>query len=173
MTCCASLLRFLECPFLAPTDTHQLMYHDVKWRLYYYSQKTWSGYIFACFLKQTGLTHSHHLLVRLLDVPLHQILSLLSNFNHIWQKGRSLKDKSSSESHANQYIGCGGETTALTPVWELIATRAQQPWGFWPVNVQQTSEPAKAPSASCPQECWGTGVGHKDSQGTSVVSEVL
>lgn len=81
--------------------------------------------------------------------------------------------KIKAESHANQYVGCGGETAAATPVWEVITTRAWQPWGFWPVNVQQTSEPAMAPPASCPQECRGTKVGHKDSQGTSVAREAL
>lgn len=112
----------------------------------------------------------HRLLLCPLDAPLQQILNLLGEFNHIWQKGRDLKDKSFRECQANQRVGWGGETTAVSPVWEEIAMRAEQPQGVWVVNVQQTSEPTMAPSAFCPQERWGTGGG---SQGMCVDSKVL
>lgn len=65
--------------------------------LLFLKKKTDASYIFACVLKEMGLTQSHRLLVRPLDLPLQQILSLLVNFNHIWQKGKVLKDKSSSK----------------------------------------------------------------------------
>lgn len=117
-------------------------------------EKPGGSYIFACFLKKMGLKQSCRLSVCPLDVPCNKswvcwlILTTSDRRMGVWKM---------SECHANQHVGCGGETTTVTPAWEEMAMRAQQPWGFGPVNVQQTSEPAMALSTPCPQERLGTG----------------
>lgn len=100
--------------------------------------------IFSCFLKEVGLRQSHCLLSCLLDVPLQQTLGLLAKFNH--RRARGWKIKATSECHTNLHMGCGRDTTVVSPAQEDLC-ESSTALGF--VSGQGAAEPRASPGTPC------------------------
>lgn len=157
--------------------------HKMEVTLLFLKKKTTPDacYIFACVLKEMGLTQSHCLLAWPLDLPLQQILSLLVNFNHIWQKGKVLKDKSSSKvkqictwvavRRPQQVPQCENQLPR-----ELNSHGALGTVSACVLYGQPTcSRPQSHHRTGCvlPKRALGHCGGHKDSWGTLLVCEAL